>query len=157
MDKFPSLPAWFFATLAALVVSMPAAVKLLLFLMTLDFLTGLIAAAMEKKLSSDVGRIGLGKKSLVLIIVAAVHLVAHYSGIGFDLGSLVAMAYAVNEMVSITENSARAGVPIPPQLLEFLEKAKKLGQWDGKIDRRIESNSVKIPSPGIERRIGGKP
>ncbi len=154
MFKLPALPTWLFATLAAFVVSLSAAVKLLLLLMLLDFISGLVCAVKEKKLSSDKGRDGLRKKAMTLILVAAVHLAASYGGIGFDLGSVVAMAYAINELISIAENAARAGVGIPPQLLEFVEKAQKMtGKGEG-AERRVKDD----PNfAGPDKRVNGTP
>jgi phage-related holin len=68
----------------------------------------------------------LARKSLTLLLVATGSFMSHSMHLGIDVGSTVAMAFAANELISITENCARAGVPIPESLLIVVVRAKKL-------------------------------
>ena len=125
MDYLKWLGATVIGTITALWVSLPTAVWYLLLFMALDYLTGIIAGYKKKNLSSDVGLEGLKKKALVLILVGTAHGVSHAAELGYDLGAGVALAYTVNEVISIVENCARADVWVPPVLLDALAKMKR--------------------------------
>ena len=126
---------WIVATaigaLSAFFVSIPTAVWYLLLFMGLDYATGLVVGFKAKKLSSTVGLEGLKKKALVLILVGTAHAVTHSFEIGYDLGSAVAIAYSLNELISIVENCSRAGIWIPKVLLDTLDKLKNLAAYEG--------------------------
>ncbi|ALF11881.1 phage holin family protein [Parageobacillus thermoglucosidasius] len=95
---------------------------LLCFVMT-DYVTGLIASAIEGKLSSQVGFRGIVRKILVFVLVAVSHLLD--IAIGWDnhfIRDAVIFSYIINEFISIVENIGRAGVPLP----SFLKKAIQL-------------------------------
>lgn len=98
----------------------------LIALIVLDYISGVVAAAAEKKLSSAVGAKGIAKKVFMLLIVAAAN-VADISliGEGHTLKSVTAIFYAANECISLTENAGRLGVPVPKKLLDVLEQLKK--------------------------------
>lgn len=128
---------WILAAIIATWVSLSAAVQFLIIFMVFDYATGLIAATINKELDSHIGSIGLAKKVLVLALVWVAHLGTRAINVGYDLGSLVATAYCLNELISIVENCARVGVPIPPRLVQALRNAHKL--WDGE-ERRSESD-----------------
>lgn len=96
-------------------------VGLLLLMMMIDVGTGLFAAFAEKTLSSSTSWIGMCKKVIMLMAVGMGTAIEPYSG-GLPLGRLVAMFYTFTEGLSILENMARCGVPIPNQLREVLEK-----------------------------------
>lgn len=86
---------------------------LLCFVMT-DYVTGLIASAIEGKLSSQVGFRGIVRKILVFVLVAVSHLLD--IAIGWDnhfIRDAVIFSYIINEFISIVENIGRAGVPLP--------------------------------------------
>lgn len=136
---------WMVAGIIAAWVSLGTAVQFLLLFMVIDYATGMVAAAMDKQLSSGKGWTGLGKKILTLLLVWAAHLGTKALGVGYDLGAWVATAYSINELISIAENCHRSGVPIPAKLIDLLEKARSA--WDGS-DRRMEQK----PFAGRERR-----
>lgn len=97
----------------------------LITLIVLDYITGIIAAAVEKKLSSEVGARGIAKKVIMLFAVAVAN-VADKSlvGEGCVLRSVTAMFYIANEGISLLENGARLGVPMPKKLLDVLAQLK---------------------------------
>ena len=144
MEYIKYVVAGMLGALAAFWVSIPIAVWYLLLFMGLDYLTGLIAGFANKSLSSDVGLHGLKRKALVLILVGTAHAVTHSLEVGYDLGTAVAIAYCVNEFISIVENCHRAGVWVPGVLLEAMEKGKKLIAYEGP-ERR---NNGKPQLPG---------
>jgi toxin secretion/phage lysis holin len=120
----PRAGKWTVAIVAAFWLKIPYMVKLLLGMMALDMVTGLLASFIRKETSSESGARGLAKKALVLILVGVSHIVSDPLHLGVDLGSAVALAYMFNELISIIENAARAGVPIPGPLIDVLRKFK---------------------------------
>lgn len=90
----------------------------------MDYITGVIAAVILKTVSSTVGFVGILKKLLILIIVAVAHVLDTAMGIGGTLRSIVIGVLLANEGISILENCARCGLPVPPKLLEVLEQLR---------------------------------
>ena len=91
----------------------------LLILMILDYVTGLIKAFFNKELSSQIGFKGLAKKVLILVIVAVSVIAENNIGIP-AVREIVIMFFAVNEALSILENAAQMGLPIPEKLKQAL-------------------------------------
>ena len=93
----------------------------LLIFMVLDYITGLMCAIADKKLSSAVGFKGICKKVLILMLVGVAHIVdLHVVGTGDALRSAVVCFYLSNESVSMLENAAHLGLPIPEKLKSVL-------------------------------------
>lgn len=97
--------------------------KVLLALMLLDFLTGLWVGYKQKILNSKRAYKGLQKKFLILVLLCGASLMHKLvPGIGFR--SLVGLFYCATEMLSIVENCAKCGVPIPKKLKKALEQVR---------------------------------
>ena len=93
---------------------------LIVFMVT-DYVTGLMCAIVDKQLSSRVGFKGLFKKMLIVILVGIAHIVdMHVVGTGEALRSAVICFYLSNEGVSLLENAAHLGLPIPEKLKAIL-------------------------------------
>ena len=93
----------------------------LIIFMTLDYITGLMCAIVDKKLSSAVGFRGIFKKMLIVLLVGVAHIVdLHVVGAGNALRSAVVCFYLSNEGVSVLENASRLGLPIPEKLKAVL-------------------------------------
>ncbi len=93
--------------------------------MAIDYLTGVIIAVINKKLSSEVGFKGLAKKLfIVLMLILAVLLDRLVGNPEWIFRTLVAYFYIANEGVSIVENIAVLGVPIPKRIIDALEQLK---------------------------------
>ena len=84
----------------------------LVLFVVLDYITGVMCAVVDKKLSSEVGFKGLFRKVLIFSLV----------GIGSVLRTAVIFFYLSNEGVSLTENAAHLGLPIPEKLKLVLEQ-----------------------------------
>lgn len=98
----------------------------LITLIVLDYITGIIAAVVEKKLSSGVGARGIAKKVIMLLVVAVANIADRdIIGEGNVLRSVTAMFYIANEGISLLENGARLGVPMPKKLIDVLAQLKK--------------------------------
>ena len=91
-----------------------------------DYVTGLMAAAVEKKLSSEVGFKGIFRKVVIFCLVAVGHIVdTHVIREGSVLRTAVIFFYLSNEGISILENAARTGLPIPEKLKAVLEQLRE--------------------------------
>ena len=107
----------------------------LLFFMVLDYVTGLMCAIADKKLSSSVGFKGICKKVLIIMLVGVAHVVdLHVVGTGDALRSAVVCFYLSNEGVSMLENAAHLGLPVPDKLKGIL------AQLHGRMDEQQEGD-----------------
>ncbi len=97
----------------------------LLTMMVIDYISGVLIAIISKKLSSEVGFKGLVKKIFMLMLVAVGHIVdAQVIGSGAAVMTAVQLFFVANEGISILENAARLGVPIPKKLKDILIQLK---------------------------------
>ncbi len=89
----------------------------------LDYVTGVMCAIADKKLSSAVGFKGICRKMLIFLLVGVAHIVdLHVVGSGSALRGAVICFYLSNEGVSMLENAAHLGLPIPDRLKAILEQ-----------------------------------
>lgn len=100
--------------------------KALIIFAVVDYITGVAAAAIEHRLNSEIGFKGITKKLLLFCIVGVAHILDLYViGSGAVCRSAVVLFYIANEGLSIIENSARCGLPIPSKLKLILEQLKE--------------------------------
>ena len=93
--------------------------------MALDYITGVVVAIIEKRLSSEVGFRGLAKKFLILVFVAVGHIADAYILGGTPAAmSAVMLFYMANEGISIIENAAALGLPVPKKLTSIMEQIR---------------------------------
>lgn len=88
----------------------------------LDYISGLMKAYYTKTLSSRIGFRGILKKLGILLLVMVAVLVDKSTGESGAIRTLVIYYFVANEGLSIIENLAAAGIPIP----KFLKKALKV-------------------------------
>ncbi|MPN15572.1 hypothetical protein SDC9_162906 [bioreactor metagenome] len=89
----------------------------------IDYITGLMCAVLDKKLSSEVGFRGIFKKVLIFSLVAIGHIIdKSIIGDSSVIRTAVIFFYLSNEGVSILENAAHIGLPIPQKLKDILEQ-----------------------------------
>ena len=104
----------------------------LIVFMILDYITGVLCAINDKKLSSAVGFKGICKKVLILMLVGMAHITDLYVvGTGSALRGAVICFYLSNEGLSLLENAAHLGLPVPDKLKDVLSQ---LHNRDGKSD-----------------------
>jgi len=97
----------------------------------IDYITGVMCAITDKNLSSAVGFKGICRKVLIFTMVGIGNIVDVYVlGEGGVLRTAVIFFYLSNEGVSILENSAHLGLPIPEKLKEVLEQLHNRGGKD---------------------------
>lgn len=104
----------------------------ILVVMLMDYLTGVLAATVmpDVKLDSRKGWIGIKKKVAILFIIALAHLFDYAAGQENMVRNVVIWFYLGNEGLSILENVANCGVPVPNKIKDKLaqfaeEKAKR--------------------------------
>ena len=102
------------------------ALEALLVLMVIDYMTGLLAAYIcpDMKLNSTRGLRGICKKIMNLLLVVLAHELEKAAGVP-AVQSVVTWFFIGNEGLSIIENAAKAGVPVPKRLRDTLEQLTK--------------------------------
>lgn len=99
----------------------------------IDYVTGVMVAILEKKLSSGIGFRGIFKKVLIFSLVAIGHIIdERLIGDGSVIRTAVIFFYISNEGISIIENANKIGLPIPEKLKDILVQ---LHDKDGKEDK----------------------
>ncbi len=94
----------------------------LLVFVVIDYLTGVMCAIVDKKLSSEIGFRGIFKKVIIFSLVAIGYIIdKSVIGGGSVLRTAVIFFYLSNEGVSILENAAHIGLPIPEKLKSILK------------------------------------
>ena len=89
----------------------------------LDYVTGVMCAVADHSLSSEVGFKGLCRKVLVFLLVGVGHVVdVQVIGNGSVMRSAVIFFYLSNEGLSLVENAAHLGLPVPEKLKDVLEQ-----------------------------------
>ena len=101
------------------------ALKTLLILMVLDYITGICKSIVNKKINSIIGLKGIIKKVGYLILVALSFLLDGVVGDTGAIRNLVVYFFVANEGISILENWGAMGLPLPSKILEVLEQLKK--------------------------------
>lgn len=137
--------------IASFFVNMPPLVWILIAVMTIDYVTGLICGAMGKSQKTETGYlashaafIGLLKKALILLVVLLAALldqaVSNGAGIQFEaVMGATCLWFIASEGLSILENVASIGVPVPKILLKLLEVMRSKGDvQEAKADNQEE-------------------
>ena len=88
-----------------------------------DYITGGMCAVADKKLSSEVGFKGICRKVLIFLLVGIAHILdVNVIGSGGVLRTAVIFFYISNEGVSLLENAAHLGLPVPEKIKVVLEQ-----------------------------------
>ena len=111
----------------------------LVIFMILDYITGIMGAIIDHKLSSEEGFRGIFKKMLIVILVGVANIVdINVIGTGSALRGAVICFYLSNEGLSLLENVAHIGLPIPEKLKDILaqlhNREQKEGEYHGRED-----------------------
>ena len=136
----------FFAAIGGAILSfftgMPPIIWVLVAVMTLDYVTGLLCGFLGKSPKTETGGLssktafeGLLKKVLILIVVGLAALVDHAVTVsaGIEMAAVTgacSLWFVASEGLSIIENAAAMGVPIPQILLKALEIVRKQGDGE---------------------------
>ena len=86
-----------------------------------DYVTGVMCAISDKKLSSEVGFKGICRKVLIFLLVGIANILdVQVIGTGSVLRTAVIFFYLSNEGVSLLENAAHLGLPVPEKMKDIL-------------------------------------
>ena len=86
-----------------------------------DYITGVMCAISDRKLSSEVGFRGICRKVLIFILVGIANILdVEVIGTGSVLRTAIIFFYLSNEGVSLLENAAHLGLPVPTKLKDVL-------------------------------------
>ena len=97
-----------------------------------DYITGVMCAISDKKLSSQVGFKGICRKVIIFMLVGIAHMIdVNVIATGSILRTAVIFFYLSNEGVSLLENAAHLGLPIPEKLKVVLEQLHDRAEKDG--------------------------
>lgn len=95
----------------------------LLAFVVIDYITGVMCAVSDKKLSSAVGFKGICRKVLIFLLVGIANILdVQVIGTGSVLRTAVIFFYISNEGVSLLENAGHLGLPIPVKIKAVLEQ-----------------------------------
>ena len=99
--------------------------------MAMDYISGVVIAVINKRLSSEVGFKGLAKKLFILCFVAMGHIIdAYIIGSTSVAMTAVILFYIANEGISLLENASLLGLPVPDKIRGILQQIKKKGDDD---------------------------
>ncbi len=114
------------AIIGAFIGNITGMIWALLIFAIIDYITGVTAAILEHKLSSEIGFRGITRKVLLFMIVGVANVLDVYViGSGGVCRSMVLVFYIANEGLSIIENVARCGVPVPEKLKVILKQLEE--------------------------------
>ena len=139
MKKVAEVVAAIGGAIASFFVNMPPLVWILIAVMSIDYITGLICGAMGKSKKTETGYLashaawlGLMKKALILLVVLLAALldaaVSKGAGISFEaVMGATCLWFIASEGLSVLENVASMGVPVPKILMKLLEVMREKG------------------------------
>lgn len=139
MKKVTEVLAAIGGAIVSFFVTMPPLVWILIAVMSIDYVTGLICGAMGKSTKTETGYLashaaflGLLKKALILLVVLLASLldmaVSKGAGITFEaVMGATCLWFIASEGMSILENVASMGVPVPKILMKLLEIMREKG------------------------------
>lgn len=89
----------------------------------IDYITGVMCAITDRKLSSAVGFKGICRKVLIFLLVGIANVLdVQVIGTGSVLRTAIIFFYISNEGVSLVENAAHLGLPVPERIKNVLEQ-----------------------------------
>lgn len=101
----------------------------LLVFVAVDYATGVMCAVGDKRLSSGVGFKGICRKILIFLLVGIANILdAQVIGSGSVLRTAAIFFYISNEGISLLENAAHLGLPIPEKMKAVLEQLHDRGE-----------------------------
>lgn len=124
-EVFNTVMAFIGTSFIYLIGGLDVAMSCLLVAIAIDYISGIIKAFECKNLSSKIGVKGILKKVGVLLVVMLAVLIDRVTGESGAIRTLVIYYFVANEGLSIVENLAEAGVPVPKTIKKALKALKK--------------------------------
>lgn len=104
----------------------------LIIIVIIDYMTGVMVAFSQKKLSSEIGFKGIARKVLIFLLVCVANIIDNkLLANGSAIRTAVIFFYISNEGISILENTAKMGLPIPEKLKAVLQQLNKEDDVNG--------------------------
>ena len=128
ITMFKGIFASFGGVLGCMFGELDGFITALIVFVVVDYVTGFMCAIAEKRLSSEVGAKGIMKKVVIFALVAVGHIIDTVilkGAGGSTFRTMIIFFYLANEGLSITENAARLGLPVPEKLKTVLEQLKE--------------------------------
>ena len=122
-----------------------ALMKVLVVCMAVDYVTGVISAIKERRLSSKVGFVGILRKLTVFAVVVVAAQIDEALGLDAICRTAAVAFYTANEGISVLENAAAIGLPVPQKLVDLLGQLKNGGSKDSvnSAESTKDSNGTK--------------
>ena len=100
-------------------------------MIVVDYITGVMVAIKEKRVSSKIGFAGICRKILILLFVGIANMLDMYIvGSGSMLRTATIFFYVSNEGISILENATNLGLTVPGKIKEILEQLHDRSEKD---------------------------
>lgn len=110
------------AVIGAFLGGLDGLVYALIAFVVFDYITGVLAAIAERRVSSAIGFRGISRKILIFTLIGLAHLLdVHVIGTPGALRTATVVFYLSNEGISLVENATRLGLPIPAQMRGALD------------------------------------
>ncbi|MDY3985792.1 phage holin family protein, partial [Dysosmobacter sp.] len=95
-------------------------------LVVFDYITGVCVAIHDQKLSSAIGAKGISKKVMIFILISMSYIADNYFlQAGNTLETVTILFYCANEAISILENAAKIGIPVPEKMKNLFSSIKE--------------------------------
>ena len=118
-------------------------ITILLILMLIDVITGLFKAVKCQNLWSRKSLFGYARKILVFLVITVANLLDLMMNLNGTLVLATVTFYILNEVLSITENSAQLGLPLPQKLLDVIQVVQEKDDVTEKVDEIIYNKDDK--------------
>ena len=129
LTKFNGAFAILGTLLAKILGGWDMALQVLVGVVVLDYITGVLVAISQKRLSSEIGYKGILKKMMIFLLVYLAVLIEQATGTDI-LRLAVILFYIANEGISILENAGKLDMPYPKVLRDVLAQLKDQGEGD---------------------------
>lgn len=127
LDSLANWAAGLGGALLGLIGGWDALMKALVICMVVDYLTGVANAFRERRVSSQVGFLGILRKLSIFAVVIVAAQIDQALGLDAICRTAAVAFYTANEAISVTENAAALGLPIPKRLIDALGQLKDGG------------------------------
>ena len=123
-------------------------ITILCILMIIDIITGLMKAIKNRNLWSRKSLLGFARKILVFLIITVANLLDLLMNMNGTVVLATVTFYILNEVLSITENSAQIGIPLPEKLMEVIEVVNKKSETHKKVEKIMYQEDNKYDKRG---------
>ena len=110
-------------------------ITILCILTVIDIITGVVKSVKNKNLWSRKSLLGFARKILVFLIITVANLLDLLMNMNGTVVLATVTFYILNEVLSITENSAQIGIPLPDKLMEVIEVMNKKSETQKKVEK----------------------